>query len=171
MAQGLKIEPSFGAERKLQTYPAPTKYHYHPLVGIRVLYGTSMLSGELELNQSIYEENDDIEDLKVNYVGQRSMLGVRTYIVSQKYVGIFLRGGICATSDKLEITQNNKQSVETIGMRLDPYLGTGLTIPLGATFALNGSMTGIFNREYEKQADRLDTQWTMSVVFKTGKTE
>ena len=81
----LSIEPLYGIERTQRHYPKPAKFTTRTFLGIRATYGTSLLSGELELSQSNSNEEFPDDNEKVEYKIQRAMVGVRSYpIKSQK---------------------------------------------------------------------------------------
>ena len=164
----LKIEPVYGVERTQREFPKPARYKTSTFVGARALYGVPAFSAELELNQSIAKEEFADDNLEVTYTDQKALLGFRTYPISGKYVGLYLRFGARAHQAKRDIKENGEESTETDPLRFDPYAGTGLTLAFANNFALNAGATLIYNRNATDESEKYDTRYTFSFTIKAG---
>jgi len=166
-SQELKIEPVYGFERTQRQLPEPASYITRTYLGMRAVYGTSLLSGELEVGQSIYKDEAPSQNLTVDTTMQRAMLGIRTYPIRSNIVGIFFRAGGRAQKETREITENGTKTTTESPLNLDPYAGTGITIALANAFALNAGATLIYNRN-ASASEQYDTQYTFSFTIRTG---
>lgn len=167
MAQGLSFEPLYGVERTQRMYPKPPSYTTKTFLGARGIYGTALLSGELEVSQSNSEDEFPDTAEKVKYQTQRAMLGIRSYPIKSQYVGLFFRAGGRAQIEKREITKAGVTTKEEDPISLDPYAGTGLTIGIANNFALSAGATLMYNRN-APASEQYDTQYTFSFTIKAG---
>lgn len=128
-----------------------------------------MLSAELELAQSTYTDTYPSTDTEVTSVVRRAMLGIRSYPVTSKYFGFFVRAGARAKQENLDIKESGDSRKEERPVYIDPYAGAGLTIALANNFALNGSATLVQNNSSDADAeDRYDVQYTLSATLRFG---
>ncbi len=163
----LSIEPLYGIERTQREYPKPAKYTTRTFIGIRGIYGTSLLSGELEVSQSNSSDEFPDDNEKVDYSTQRAMVGLRSYPLTSQYVGVFLRAGARAQINKRTIKRANETVEEEDPLTFDPYAGTGVTVAFGSVFALSAGATLMYNRN-APSSEQYDTQYTLSFTFRAG---
>lgn len=168
LASELKIEPVYGVERTQREFPAPPKYKTTTFVGIRALYGTPGISGEFELNQSLRKEDFPDDNLEVTYDTKKALLGVRSYLLHSKLIGLYFRFGARAEQKQRTILENDVERTEKDPISLDPYAGTGLTIVAGKLFALNAGATLIHNKNATESSEKYDTRYTFSFTIKAG---
>lgn len=164
----LKIEPVYGVERTLRQYPEPARYRTNTFLGMRAIYGSPEISGELEVNQSIFQESFPDQDIEVTYTTQKALLGMRSYPIKSKFVGFYIRGGIRAQIQKRDITEEGENRLEEDPLSIDPYAGTGLTLAFANNFALNAGATLVYNKNAADEAEKFDTRYTFAVTVKAG---
>lgn len=163
----LTIEPLYGIERTQREYPAPAKYTTRTFLGLRGTYGTRLLAGELEVSQSVENEDFPAQGEEVKYTTQRAMLGIRSYPIASQYFGVFFRGGARAQMRKREIKRTAGTENQEDGLTFDPYAGTGLTIAFGRLFALSAGATLMYNRDAPSE-EQYDTQYSFSFTIRAG---
>lgn len=164
----LKIEPVYGFERTQRLYPEPARYRTTTFLGLRALYGDPKFSLEAELNQSTSSEEFPEDDLKVEYIDRKALLGFRTYPLTSKIFGWFLRFGARAQKNTRNIEEASESRTEEDPLTFDPYAGTGLTLVLGNNFSLNGDATLIYNRNAESESEKYDTRYSLSFTIRAG---
>jgi hypothetical protein len=167
LAAGLSIQPVYGIERTQRQFPEPPKYVTKTFIGIAAIYGIPAISAELELGQSITKDDFPADNMEVTYTTQRAMLGIRSYPIHSKMLGIFFRAGGRAQKEIRDITENGVSTKEEGAVNFDPYAGTGLTFVLGDNFALNAGATLVYNRD-AAASEQYDTQYTFSFTIKAG---
>lgn len=164
-AAQMKIEPVYGFERTLQVEPKPSRYRTDIILGIRGTYGTDVIAGELEINQSNSE--NEVDSYKVKTQSQNLLAGLRLVPLAGKFYSLYMRGGMRARQTTTEITQNGETNKTSSGTQLDPYAGTGVTINLASVFSLNASATLIYNRNAES-SEQYDTQYALGFSIGFG---
>ncbi|MCO4754114.1 MAG: hypothetical protein KC478_06515 [Bacteriovoracaceae bacterium] len=168
-AAELKIQPVYSLETTRREYPAPASQITKTYLGISALYGVPLLSAEFEVAQSTYTDSFPSSDSEVTSVTKRAMLGIRSYPLTSKYFGWFLRAGARAKQETLDIKESGVSRTEERPVYLDPYAGTGITITLGKVAALNASATMVYNNSADvDESEKYDTQYTLSATFKIG---
>jgi hypothetical protein len=166
---GLSIEPLYGIERSQRLFPAPAKTITKTFLGIRGIYGTKLLSGELEVSQATNNEEFSATDTEVEYTTQRAMLGVRSYPFTSQYLGLYFRAGARAQMIKRKVTTAGVSSDEDSPLTFDPYAGTGLTLAFSSNFALSAGATLVYNRD-APSSEQYDTQYNLSFTIRAGQT-
>lgn len=169
-AQTLKVEPLYSLESTRREYPKPPNQVTKTYLGLSVLYGVPLFSWEFEIAQATYTDSFPDIDSEVTSVTRRAMLGVRSYPITSKYWGWYLRAGIRAKQETLDIKESGVSRKEELPIYIDPYAGTGITLAVGNNFSLNGSATMVYNRsaDVDKESDRYDVQYTLSATIKVG---
>jgi hypothetical protein len=165
IAAELKIEPVYGVERTQRQYPEPPKYVTRTVLGMRALYGVPLISAELEVNQSTFTDSFPDSNEEVTYTNQRAMLGIRSYPIRSKVVGIFFRAGARAKQQTRDIKSGGSTTTEKDEIQYDPYAGTGITLVLTNLFALNAGATLAYNKDADPD-DQYDVQYTFSFTIK-----
>jgi len=158
-AVDLKIEPIYGIERVQREFPLPARTQTTTFLGLRALYGTSIWTS----NETFSNNN-----LDVTYIDRKALLGFRTYPLTSKAFGLFLRFGIRAQKNKREIKENGASRTEEDALVIDPYAGTGLSIVLANNFSLNAGATLVYNRDAQEESERFDTRYTFSFTIRAG---
>jgi hypothetical protein len=166
---GLSIEPLYGIERSQRLFPAPAKTITKTFLGVRGVYGTKLISGELEVSQASNNEEFSATDTKVEYTTQRAMLGVRTYPFTSQYLGLFFRAGARAQMIKRKVTTPTETSNEDSPLTFDPYAGAGVTLAFSNNFALSAGATLVYNRD-APSSEQYDTQYNLSFTIRAGQT-
>lgn len=166
-AAALKLEPVYGIERSQRQYPEPPKYVTKTFLGMRAVYGVPLISAEFEVGQSITKDDFPEDDMSVTYTTQRAMLGIRSYPIKSKYIGIFFRAGGRAQKETRDITEAGVETKEEGAINFDPYGGTGITLALANNFALNAGATLVYNRD-AAASEQYDTQYSFSFTIKAG---
>lgn len=159
----LTIEPLYGVETALVRYPEPPRYVSRATYGARALYGTNLLSAELEFTEAHSRKDYPTLNQQVVDKAQRLALGVRSTIGLGSYLGVYGRlGGRAA---QLESTVTTAGISETHKEELDvqPYAGAGLQLAFAANFALNAGVTLIRNSN-----DQYDSQYTLGLTARIG---
>ena len=165
----LSFEPLYGIERTQREYPKPTKYTTRTFLGLRGVYGTSALAGELEVSQA--RGTDDLPDTdeSVDFTTQRALIGIRSYPIASQYFGVFFRAGARAQIQKRTIKGPTGSENQEDPMTFDPYAGTGLTVAIADNFALSAGATLIYNRD-APSSEKYDTQYSFSFTIRAGNT-
>ena len=163
----LKIEPVYGIERTQRQFPEPPKYVTKTFLGMRAVYGVPLISMEFEVGQSLQKDNFPDDDLAVTYTTQRAMLGIRSYPIRSKLIGIFFRAGGRAQKETRDITKAGVETKEEGAINFDPYGGTGITLAFANNFALNAGATLVYNRD-AAASEQYDTQYSFSFTIKAG---
>jgi hypothetical protein len=162
----LTIEPLYGVERTQRVFPEPAKIVTRTFLGVRANYGVPLLSAELELTQSLDDEEFS-DGMKVAYTTQRAMLGVRSYPYTSQYFGAYFRAGVRAQKTKHEITEDGEKRTEESDIEYDPYGGAGITIAFANNFALNAGATLVYNK-HAVDGEQFDTQYTFGFTIRAG---
>jgi hypothetical protein len=166
-AAELKIEPVYGVERTLRLFPEPAKYKTEVFYGVRGLYGTPLVSLELELNESKSNEQFPSDDMQVDYLTRKALLGIRSYLANTNMLGFFVRVGARAEKKSREITEAGVSRTEDTPLSFDPYAGVGVTIVASTFFALNAGATMVYNKNAEA-SEQYDTRYSFSFSMKAG---
>ena len=166
-AQTLKVEPLYGFERTYRIEPAPAKYVTRNYLGARATYGTSLLSGELEVSQS--EDKDSFPDSNqsIEYTIIRALLGIKSYPIRSEYFGAYARAGGRYRKEDRTIETNGVTTEDKGEGKIDPYAGAGLTVALNNFFALDAGVTYIYNDDMPSGKE-WDRQLSLSISFKLG---
>ncbi|MBC75616.1 MAG: hypothetical protein CME64_06335 [Halobacteriovoraceae bacterium] len=169
IAAELKIQPVYSIETTRREYPEPANQITKTYVGVSALYGEPIFSGEFEIAQSTYTDTFPSSDSEVTSLTRRAMLGIRSYPITSKYLGGFLRAGVRAKQETLDIKESGETREEVLPVYIDPYAGAGLTLALGSIAAVNASATMVYNRSADvDESERYDVQYTLSATFKIG---
>lgn len=163
----LRIAPVYGIERTQRQFPEPPKYVTKTFLGMRAVYGVPLISMEFEVGQSISKDDFPANDMSVTYTTQRAMLGIRSYPIRSKYIGVFFRAGGRAQKETRDITEAGVKTKEENPVNFDPYAGTGITLAFANNFALNAGATLVYNRD-ASASEQYDTQYTFSFTIKAG---
>lgn len=167
-ASEVKIEPIYSVETTQRQFPEPAKTVVNNYVGLRALYGVPLISAELEVAQAFRTERFNATSEKIDYTTQRAMLGIRSYPIRTKHLGIFFRAGARARKEIRETTAaDGTTEKDESDIQFDPYAGTGLTLAFGSTFALNAGATLVYNKEADS-AQQYDAVYTFSFTFRAG---
>lgn len=164
----LKIEPVYGVERTQRLYPEPARYRTSTFLGLRALYGEPIFSVEAEINQGTSKEEFPADNLEVEYIDRKALLGFRTYPITSNIFGLYLRFGARAQKNERNIKENGVARSEKDPLSFDPYAGTGLTIALANNFSLNAGATLIYNKNAESDSEKYDTRYTLSFTLRAG---
>lgn len=157
------FEPIIGMETVMVRYPEPSKYVTRGTYGARLLYGTTPLSGELEVTEAQSRNDYPGIDQKVFDKSQRASLGIRSTLPLGTYLGIYGRLGGRASQGKTEVTTAGVTETKDNPLRIDPYAGAGLQLAFSSNFALNAGVTLIRNAE-----DKYDSQYTLGLTARFG---
>ena len=164
----LKIEPVYGVERTQRLYPEPARYRTSTFLGLRALYGKPEFSLEAEINQSTSNEEFPSDNLEVEYLDRKALIGFRTYPLTSEIFGVFLRFGARVQKNQRKIKENGDSRTEEDPLTFDPYAGTGVTIAFGSNFSLNAGATLIYNRNAEDIDEKYDTRYSLSFTISAG---
>lgn len=160
----LTFEPLYGVETSLVRFPEPARYVTRATYGARVLYGTTLLSGELEYTEAQSRKDYPGSDEKVFDKSQRASLGLRSTYGISSYLGFYLRAGGRASQGTTEVTTAGVTETHDNPLRVDPYAGAGLQLAFASNLALNGGVTMIRNQE-----GKYDSQYTLGLTARFGK--
>lgn len=164
----VKVEPIYSVETTQRQFPEPAKTVVNNYVGLRALYGVPLLSAELELAQAFRTENINATSEKVDFTTQRAMLGVRSYPIRSKFIGIYFRAGARARKEIRETTDiNGNTEKDESDIQYDPYGGAGFTLVFGKVFALNAGATLVYNKDADS-SQQYDAVYTFGFTFRTG---
>lgn len=159
------FEPLYGVERTQRALPEPAKMVTRTFLGARGSYGVPLLSGELEVAQSL--DNESFNDTDVSYTTQRAMLGIRSYPIRSQYFGAYFRAGVRAQKTKTESTTAGVTETDESEIEYDPYAGAGLTLAFANNFALNAGATLVYNK-HAIDGEQFDTQYTFGFTIRAG---
>lgn len=169
LANKLKIEPVYSVETTRREFPEPPSQITRTYLGASALYGTDLLSGELEVAQSTYTDTYPSKDSEATSTVRRAMLGVRSYPFTSGIFGFFLRAGVRAKQETLDIKEEGESRTEELPVYVDPYAGAGLTAAFADNFALNASATLVQNRSADvESSEQYDVQYTLSASLRFG---
>lgn len=168
-ANDLKIEPVYSFETTRREYPAPAKQITKTYIGLSAVYGTKLLAGEFEVAQSTYTDDLPSDNDKVTSLTKRAMIGIRSYPLTSQYFGFFLRAGVRAKQETLDIKEDGESRTEELPVYIDPYAGAGATLAFANNFALNASATMVQNNSVDADSDeKYDVQYTLSASMRFG---
>lgn len=159
----LMFEPLYGVETRLVRYPEPARYVTGATYGARVLYGTTLLSGEAEYTTTHSRNHYPSQNLKVEDKAERASLGLRSTFPMNQFLGAYIRAGGRASQGESVVTTNGVSETKENPLRVDPYAGAGLQLAFHQYFALNGGVTMIRNAE-----NKYDTQYTLGLSARFG---
>jgi hypothetical protein len=160
----LTLEPLYGVETSLVRFPEPARYVSRATYGARVLYGITLLSGELEYTEAQSRKDYPGPDQKVYDKSQRASLGVRSTYGLSSYLGFYFRFGGRASQGTTEVTTAGVTETHDNPLRIDPYGGAGLQLAFASNLALNAGVTMIRNQE-----GKYDSQYTLGLTARFGK--
>lgn len=158
------FEPLYGMETVLVRYPDPPRYVTRATYGARVLYGVTLLSGELEYTEAFSNKSYPGSDQKVEDRSQRLSVGLRTTIPMSQYLGIYFRAGGRATQGESKVTIADVTETHKDPLHVDPYAGAGLQLAFHSNLAVNAGATLIQNAE-----GKYDSQYTLGLTVRFGK--
>ncbi|HXH73512.1 MAG TPA: outer membrane beta-barrel protein [Bacteriovoracaceae bacterium] len=162
-AAKLTFEPLYGIETAMVRYPEPSRYVTRATYGARVLYGTTLLSGELEVTQAKSRKDYPGIDQKVEDTSDRAGLGLRSTLALNSFIGIYFRAGGRASQGKTVVTTAGVDETFDNPFRLDPYAGAGLQLALAPNMAVNAGVTLVKNGE-----NKYDSQYTLGLSARFG---
>lgn len=157
------FEPIYGVETRLVRYPEPARYTTDAVYGARVLYGTTLLSGEAEYTTTMSRKDYPSQDMKVEDKAERASIGLRSTFPMSQFVGAYVRAGGRASQGESIITTSGVSEIKDNPLRIDPYAGAGLQLAFHSNFALNAGATLIRNSE-----NKYDTQYTLGLSARFG---
>lgn len=157
------IEPLYGIETRLVRYPEPARYVTSATYGARVLYGTTLLSGEGEYTTTKSRKDYPSADQKVEDTAERLSLGLRTTFPMGRFLGAYFRaGGRASQGETIVTTAGESKTIEN-PLRIDPYAGAGIQVAISSLMAVNAGATMIRNAE-----NKYDAQYTLSLSARFG---
>ncbi len=159
----LTFEPLYGVETALVRYPEPPRYVTRATYGLRLLYGTTPLSGEAEVTRSQSREDYPALNQKVEDTSDRLSLGLRSTIPVASFLGFYLRAGGRASQGETTVTTNGVSEEKENPLRIDPYAGAGLQLAFSSILAANAGVTLIRNAE-----GKYDSQYTLGLSARFG---
>ena len=159
----LTFEPLYGIETALVRFPEPPRYVTRATYGARVLYGTTLLSGELEYTEAQSRKDYPDLDQRVEDKSQRAALGIRSTLALGPFFGIYARAGGRASQGETKLTTAGISEIHKNPLQVDPYAGAGLQLALSSNFALNAGVTMIQNDNSE-----YDSQYTLGLTARFG---
>lgn len=164
----IRFEPLYGVEHSLNRYPEPERYSTRTFFGARVLAGLTLLSLEVEGNQSNGRRDLPSQNLKTEDQTQRLLIGLRSTVPVSNWVGFFARAGARGSKEKTTITDTSTlvKTVKEPPIQWDPYAGTGIQIALSNILAASAGATWIFIKQ-----GKPDVQYTLGLTMKFGKVQ
>ena len=159
----LVIEPLYGVETALVRFPEPARYITRGTFGARVLYGVTLLSGELEYTEAHSNESYPGSNQKVEDKSQRLGVGIRSTVAIGNSLGIYARLGGRATQGNSKVTTAGVSENHEDPLHVNPYAGAGLQFAFASSLALNAGVTMIQNAE-----DKYDKQYTLGLTARFG---
>lgn len=161
----IRFEPLYGVEHALHRYPDPPSYATRTFFGLRVLAGFTLLSLELEGNQSNGHREFPSRNLKTDDQIQRLYAGLRSTIPTTNWLAVFFRAGARGTKEKTTITDTalDTKTTKEPPLQWDPYAGTGIQVALSNILAASAGATWTF-----LQGRRPDVQYTLGLTLKFG---
>ncbi len=160
----LKFEPIYGIETSLIRYPEPSKYVTRATYGLRAIYGTRLLSSELEVSQAKSQENYTSPSQKVEDTSDRLSLGLRSSISLASLISAYIRAGGRASQGKTILTTDTSKETIDNPLRVDPYAGAGIQLSFAPNMGINAGVTLVRNEE-----NKYDTQYTLGLNARIGK--
>lgn len=158
------IEPLYGIETSLVQYPQPPRYVTRATYGARILYGITLLSGELEYTEAVSDKTYPSSNEKVEDRSQRLAAGIRSTFALGNRLGIYGRIGGRASQGETKVTTSGVSETHESPLRVNPYAGAGLQFVFASNFALNAGVTMIQNAE-----KKYDSQYTLGLTARFGK--
>lgn len=162
----MKFEPLYGVEHVTNRYPEPARSTTRSFLGLRVLGGVPLLSGELEGTTAQDDRSYPGENQKVKDQVSRVSLGLRTTVPTTTWLAFFARAGGRGTWEKHEITdtQTGVTEEKSPPMYVDPYAGAGIQLAVGPLFAVSAGATWFFTD------GKPDVQYSLGGTMKFGET-
>lgn len=164
-AFSIRFEPLYGVEHTLNRYPEPARYSTRTFFGARVLAGYTLLSLELEGNQSNGRRDYPSQNEKVEDQTQRLLIGLRTTIPTTNWLAIYARAGGRGSKEKTTITDTAtlEKTVKEPPVQWDPYAGTGIQLALSNIIAASAGANWVFIK-----GGKPDVQYTLGLTMKFG---
>lgn len=140
----LTISPIVGLETVQKFYPN-SRMETRGVYGFNMLYEFSYLAIEGEYTKSSDSETDWTTNTTYKDEEDKFRLGLRGTFKIDTYLNWYLRGGAQATNEKMTITNNTTSTSEQKDTtKIQPYIGTGLTLRLFRAISLTGSVTATY---------------------------
>jgi hypothetical protein len=167
-AAAVLIEPLYGFEKYYRLSPAPAKFKTRTMLGVRATYGVPFLSAELEVTTGEDSENTPTTTItKSINKREQAKLGLRSNYALGSRLHLFFRAGARAAKDTVSITESGTTTSTVGDINIDPYLGAGIRIIIGANFSLNAGVTGTQIKDDNGDA-KLELQTSFSASIKAG---
>jgi hypothetical protein len=139
----LVITPIIGLER-IQKLQPTVSMKTRTVFGARATYKLPITSAEAEYTHGQDSSYDAITTTTYKDVGDKIKLGLVGSASLGEYLTTFLRGGAQAGQTTLTKTVSGASSISTTTTKVNPYLGTGLSIHLMQVFSLTADVTAVY---------------------------
>lgn len=157
------FEPLYGVETRMVRFPEPARYTTSATYGVRLLYGTTLLSAEGEYTTTKSRKDYPELNQKVEDTSNRVSLGIRTTLPTTQNIAIYFRAGGRLSEGETVITTTGTSDTNKNPLRIDPYAGAGIQVAFHPNFALNAGATMIRNAE-----NKYDAQYTLGLSGRFG---
>lgn len=158
----LTISPTVGFERVQKYYPTP-HMSTRAVYGVNALYQFSVLGIEADYTHSQDDDYDVATDTKYKDSVDKLRAGLRGSFRAGNYLNWYLRGGAQAT--KTEITSTVQSTAVTnkkSTTKVNPYVGTGLTLRLLNAFSVSGDVVATYKPTDDPNLSDFEFQPTVS---------
>lgn len=159
------IEPIIGYELQRKTDPDRSKLVL--TYGARVVAGYKILAAEGEYTQGKSDEFFSNTNTQIEEKSEKIRLGLRSTFSLGSMLDWFLRGGAEAQKINRTTTISGVSTSTESPSKVYPYIGTGLSLALGSTFSLNGSIIATLKDTSDMKKNEYTTTFGLKVALNT----
>jgi hypothetical protein len=139
----LTISPIVGVERIQKLKPTPTMKS-RTIFGVEAVYHLPIISFEAIYTHGQDSSYDAVTTTTYKDVDDKMKLGVRGSFGMGAFLSSYLKGGAQVKLSKQTRTVSGAASSTSSETKVNPYVGTGLTISVLNTFAITADVTAVY---------------------------
>lgn len=138
-----KVSPIVGFEHVQQALPTPTM-KTRAIVGAQAIYSLDFISFEAEYTHGQNTNSDSATDTSYKYVDDKLKMGVRGTFQMADFLSYHLNGGAQLTQSEVTKTVASTSTTSTNTTKVNPYIGTGVSLHFLDAFSLSASVTVVY---------------------------
>lgn len=161
----LNIIPIVGFERVQKFQPTP-HMKTRGIVGVGAVYTLPVLSLEAEFTHAQDTSNDVTTNTSYKDEDDKLKLGVRGDADLSAYFSTYLRGGAQAKQLKQTRTVAGATSTTTKTTKVNPYVGTGLSIQFLQYLSVTADVTAIYTPTSEDALSDFEYQPSLGLTIR-----
>lgn len=153
----LSITPIIGLER-VQKFQPTTSMKTRGIYGVTVIYKFPIAALETEYTHAQDTSSDTVNSTEYKDSEDKLRLGLRGSFTMTNFMSSYLRGGAQYRKNKTTKTVNSTTTTEDTQSKVQPYVGTGVSINLGRFLSVSANILATYTptndpnlKDYELQ--------------------